>query len=488
MTARGATLAVFAGIYAVTLALTLYRIDAPLLDYYPVRQVQTAEITRNLYRADHNPFVPKRFNGPDLKAFILEFPLYNSVVALGYALTGGVHETIGRLVSLACWIGAGLCLFGFVRPNYGDAVALASVFFFHLSRIGIQISRSFQPDAMMVFLALAALYSWDRWLRREHPGIPLAPAVITTLALLVKLPIAHIALPIGYLALFADGRKRRLMLAAGTIALAVALAWNTHARTATIAETPDFAGNWVLSNWFSLSRLAGADFYRTLFAIWRADLFGSVAFLLAAFGALMRPSGARERVFHVWLAGVTAYILFFNAHVVTHDYYNVPLLAVGAVFAARAFADIPRLVAGLFVPGRLAQAAVAAMVVLTTASYLRTQAYAVLPSERGVLPTSAELQRLANPEAVVVVGSQVLGYYADRRSFELAPGTPDAVARLERYRARGAELFATADRTRFLSDEPLRTHLQQHYPLISQGEHFLIFALKGPAGRGSDAR
>lgn len=139
----GAQRAALAAIYVITLALSLHRLDLPLLEFYPVRQIQTADITRTLYQVDWNILKPVRYNGSELKAFILEFPLYNAVAALGYAATGGVHESIGRLVSVAGWLGAGFCLYVLVRRYFGDTTALVSLFFFHMSRIGIQVSRSF---------------------------------------------------------------------------------------------------------------------------------------------------------------------------------------------------------------------------------------------------------------------------------------------------------------------------------------------------------
>lgn len=477
---RASVTAALAGIYLVTLTLTLHRIDLPLLEFYPVRQVQTAEITRNLYRVDHNIFVPKRFSGPELRAFILEFPLYNAVVALGYAVSGGVHATLGRLVSVGSWLGAGLCLFALVRPYYGDRVALGSLFFFHMSRLGIQVSRSFQPDAMMVLLSLATLLAWDRWLRDKGSGVPVAAAICGVAALLVKLPIVHIALPLAYLTRFVSPRQRRWMAGCAIVAIGAAVVWHSHARAANMMETPEISGNWHLGNWFSVALVTSQSFYVSLYAIWRGKVFGTTVFMLAVYGALMRPPSPRHGVFHVWLISVIAYLLMFNRHAISHDYYNVPLVAVGAVFAARAFDAVPDLVRRLVIDSRLIQAGIVLVVVITTVGFLRGRAYAVPSSEVGVLDAAWALQRVTAPDSVVLVPGNVLAYHADRASWEVPPDADDAIERLERFRARGARVYATGDRAQFFRDAAFSGYLVGHYPVLSEGERFIIFDLTRP--------
>lgn len=89
------------------LALRLLRLDLPILEFYGERQIQTAEITRNLWREGFGGFLFPHvyWQGREAVYFVLEFPLYNALVASLYALTGGVREVLGRLVSIAAWVG-----------------------------------------------------------------------------------------------------------------------------------------------------------------------------------------------------------------------------------------------------------------------------------------------------------------------------------------------------------------------------------------------
>src|SRR5438034_1292376 len=88
----------------VGLSVRLWRLSIPLLEFYPTRQVQTAEITRNLY-FDNNILQPSvNYFGPGHTVFALEFPIYNFVVSVLYKMFGGPNEILGRLFSISGWL------------------------------------------------------------------------------------------------------------------------------------------------------------------------------------------------------------------------------------------------------------------------------------------------------------------------------------------------------------------------------------------------
>src|SRR3989338_2393761 len=83
----------------------LARLQDPLLDLSVTRQIQTAEVTRNLYRDEFNPFNTKvNYLGRDSKKLIVEFPIFNLIVVFLYKIVGGVQEWLGRFTSFITWI------------------------------------------------------------------------------------------------------------------------------------------------------------------------------------------------------------------------------------------------------------------------------------------------------------------------------------------------------------------------------------------------
>src|SRR3990167_2603756 len=93
----------FAGLIILSaLIVRIIRINQPLLEFFPPRQTQTAEITRNIYVNGWPDFwTPKvRYftNGAPIP-YVLEFPFYNGIVATAYHLFGP-NVIWGRIVSL----------------------------------------------------------------------------------------------------------------------------------------------------------------------------------------------------------------------------------------------------------------------------------------------------------------------------------------------------------------------------------------------------
>src|SRR3989338_4209843 len=94
------------------LTIRLAKINQPLLEFFPPRQTQTAEITRNIYVNGWPDFwTPKvrYFTGKPIP-YVLEFPFYNGIVATAYHLFGP-NVIWGRIVSLMFFLGSTLIFY-----------------------------------------------------------------------------------------------------------------------------------------------------------------------------------------------------------------------------------------------------------------------------------------------------------------------------------------------------------------------------------------
>src|SRR3989339_1699883 len=99
------------------LTVRLINIGFPLLEYFPERQTQTAEITRNIYKNGWPDFwTPKVRYFTDGKPipYVLEFPLYNGIIVILYHLFGP-NIIFGRLLSLTLFIISSIIFYKLVQ-------------------------------------------------------------------------------------------------------------------------------------------------------------------------------------------------------------------------------------------------------------------------------------------------------------------------------------------------------------------------------------
>src|SRR5438309_12010707 len=88
-------------VLCIALFCRLYKISRPIADWHSWRQADTAAVSRNFIKEGFNPFIPKyddmstQANGLDnpQRYRFVEFPIYNSLVALVWNFTG-INETV----------------------------------------------------------------------------------------------------------------------------------------------------------------------------------------------------------------------------------------------------------------------------------------------------------------------------------------------------------------------------------------------------------
>ena len=158
----------------------LINLNQPLLEFFPQRQTQTAEITRNIYVNSWPDFwTPKvRYFTDSPIPYVLEFPLYNGIVAILYHLFGP-NIIWGRIVSLTFFVLSSIVFYRLLIKTIPTFPAILAILFYSFSPLNILASRSFQPDELALFLLLFAIYK-KSWL-------------IFSLAILTKLPVAIFA-------------------------------------------------------------------------------------------------------------------------------------------------------------------------------------------------------------------------------------------------------------------------------------------------------
>ena len=155
-------LVVLGAVFVAALCLRLYRISEPLFDFSPVRQYHSALLARGFYEwllTGNLKTLP-----PD---GIIEPPILELLASLAYALSGGEHLWIPRLLSASFWMVGGVFLYLIARKIVSSNAAVFSVAFYLLAPAAVLPSRAFMPDPLMIMLLMISVYTILRY--HEHP-------------------------------------------------------------------------------------------------------------------------------------------------------------------------------------------------------------------------------------------------------------------------------------------------------------------------------
>src|SRR5437868_8716714 len=178
----------------------LIQIDQPFIDPWSWRQSDVAAIARNFSENGYHFTRPQiDWAGNEAGYVGTEFPILPFVAALFYKVLG-VQEWIGRMQGVVFFAAALPFFFLLARRVFGAVVAGWATFFYAFAPLSIVASRAFMPDIPSLSLALIGMYFFLRWIEEERFRWVILSAVLVSLALLIKLPMAIVGAPLLYLA------------------------------------------------------------------------------------------------------------------------------------------------------------------------------------------------------------------------------------------------------------------------------------------------
>jgi 4-amino-4-deoxy-L-arabinose transferase-like glycosyltransferase len=504
-----------------TVLASSYTIGVPFSASF--REAQTAMITRNLWRDGWSGLLMPRIDwfGSEPGYMLLEFPLYNALVAVLYAVFG-LHEWLGQLVSLTCSMGAILFVYGIARRTDGERVAVVAATLATLTPLQQFIGQCYLPEPLLILCLLAALYTMLRYAEEDKNVWLLLATLTATAGLLVKSPAAlALMLPLAFLAWTRHGRRvalRPAVWAAVIVALGVYTAWQRHADHVNAQFYPYFvstAPSHMLWNFGPLEMRWDWHFYARIAG--RLFVYLSPLIVLVAVAALFkRPANPRAWLWHIWLAANGCYVLLCaNLHF-RHKHYQIVFVPIFAVLAART------MVAGW--PRWRSAVAAGIALLLVYDVWIARQICRELRAPV-VERACAALREVSAPKDLVVVAAfdgagGMTGnlhnipawlYYADRRGWNAPMYEQFGMAAVEQYRRQGARwllldlltqpdgalnstdhkttgwsrtraLFGGAENPRSRTDErlaQLAKELTDRYPRARAGDgEFVIFDLR----------
>ena len=490
------------------LAIRLYGINLPLVDSHQVRQAQTAMMARNLYEDNMNIFRTRLdFFGNVPGYIIMEFPLMHGITALLYYLFG-VHEVIGRLVSVVFSVGAMLLMYSLARQFLSVADAFAALVLYAFSPMNIFFSRAFMPESSMMFFMVGSIYFFLKWLGKQTLTLYLTAVLFAAFACLTKPTAAVIFAPI-VTAWFLKHRwnllRRFDFWLYMFLTMMPGILWAVYAYYFNKMNPCDNLG--FGSNWIQLITTRGfvnlwlePRFYTFVGGSIILLLLTPLGFIGTAIGVLCAGRGDRRKILYLWLGAIIVYFYVFAGANSGHIYYHLPLLPVAAIFfgfTVEWLLSKHKLIKKMFKRKLSVWLWIAFVLLVLTGygiGYFKYFKYMYSNRMPYVLEIS-EIIKKHTPENRFIIDNGsglltgVLSYYSHSRA-QYFTVSDRAIADLEDLRAYGATTFVRMETKYGNRVQATKGHkdfwhyLNETYEPIALTDHYLIFDLRVPIKGG----
>ncbi len=464
-----------AGLLILGFVLRTYRIDEPLADWHSWRQTDTASVSRNFVKDGFNLLYPQsdsllalnEYGLPNPNRwFINEFPLYNAVVAALYKIFG-VHESIGRYVSIIVSTLGALFLYLLAKDKLGLFVAVVTLLYYQLNPYNIYYSRVFMPDPTFVSLSIISLYLFSKWVASASGKIGACFVLVFSLAMLVKPYAIFLYIPLFYLLIEKKGysslkNKKNLFLL--FFPLLPLVLWRFHAY---LHPEGTFASKWLLNG--DGIRFKGAFFRWIIYDRLNRLIFATGGFVLFVMGSVKSYSQKNSRLFTAWLLGILAYIVVFAKGNVNHDYYQLPIVPVGSVMFALGAKWI--IDSSKSLSSKLANTALVSFLLLISIAFgwYEVRGYFNI-NNRAIVEAGRKIDALTPPDSLVIApyqGDPAFLYQTNRHGWPIGGDIDNKIKS-------GADYYVTTSR----DDE--YQELKERYGLLHETDNYSIIKLGEP--------
>jgi 4-amino-4-deoxy-L-arabinose transferase-like glycosyltransferase len=480
-------------IFVLGTGIRLLDLTDPPLDYFPQRQLRGAIIARAIYYQ----LLPSADPSVRDQAVYLantmdknEPPVFESLVALTYLVTGGEQLWVARIFAIIFWLLGGIALYLLARRMTSPVAAIAPLIYYFFLPWSVIFGRTFLPDLPMMMLTLWVAYSLYRWGETPTWKWAILTGLLAGLASFVKLPaVFPILLMLVGVVLATLGFKKAIKSSQVWVMAALFII---------------FPAVWylvVISDWSSayvgftvalLNNLIQPSFYMrwVIFAGGLVDL--GVAIISFA-GVWLLPKKARIIPLALW-GGYLLYGMAFAHHIITHEYYSIPLIpAVALSLAPIAGLIFDRIAAR----GKLAQWALVGVLVFSI-GYSAWMARSIMYGKNyrdetiGWLKVGQALPKEGNLIGITHEMGYRLAYYGWRHVTPWLYTSDDEQALSStadpqsEFKTRfenatiGQDYFVVTLMNDFNNQPMLKSYLYDHYPIYAEGDGYLIFDLTKP--------
>lgn len=324
--------------FVLGLAVRFYDLkDAPL-DFHPTRQLHSALIARGMYYqtlADAPEWQKALSYKQWQKEGLIEPQIMERLTALTYQVIGSEQLWAARVWAILFWTLGGVFLCLLANELFGLAGAALGVIYFMLWPYAVTSSRAFQPESLMVAAIIFGLWAAMRWMKQPSWGRLVVAGLSCGIAIYIKsVAVFFIAPALAGLLLsafsFKDLLRNKQVWALFVLAIAPYLAYHVYAMYVLK----------LLESQFSLRFFPNLWKDPVFYLQWVGQIksvMGLEVFLTALVGILVLPKKPWKGMLIGLLAGYLIYGFTFSYHISTHDYYQMPMLALTALGLAAMF-------------------------------------------------------------------------------------------------------------------------------------------------------
>ncbi|MFT5526744.1 MAG: hypothetical protein ACI9HK_004724 [Pirellulaceae bacterium] len=391
---------------------------------------------------------------------IIEPPIVESLAAAGYYVSGQEMPWLGAAFTSLFWLAGGYFVFATGR-HLSDGIfgGLLATAFYLLSPFGMVVSRSFQPESLMVFAFTIAMWQAVRRPPLESLKNALTFGAIAGIAILVKPGIVFLPLlGLVFLPILME-RGIHQVLSTRSTYIVVGLMLVPSVLYVVLCLSHQ------LDSKLLPQLLLSSEFY-TAWLVQVERTIGWVALLAACLGGCLMAGQKRNWSGLGLLAGYVAYAMFFTWHTMTHNYYQAPLVPIIAVCMSP-LAELARAGLKKYELVNWARAACAAVLVIAVLRF-------GLPSLKFVKSTEQQQkrediyreigQRVGNGNTVICL-SEEYGLPLMHHGWIVTQWWPTA-ADLRHLAARGVEQESSQMKLRKLIAE----HRPSHFVITNMAE------------------
>jgi hypothetical protein len=491
---QAAEIVIFLAILGLGLFLRFTDLTDPPLDFHPMRQLRGATLARSIYYQmlpNADPDLVQKAMAATRTISTQEPRILEHLVATTYLLVGGEHLWIARVYSILFWSIAGLVFFSLARRMVSTSGALVSLAYIMLLPFSVAVSRSFQPDPFMVMWIALTVLAATRWGEKRSWKWAVVTGLLAGWTMLVKITAVYYLSPTLLMLVLTNWKPRQWIRDLGVwLAAALAILFPAGYYLLSIGgQSSGWFADWALG--FTNQLVDPAFYIQWLKYI---DYLFEMPLVWLALAGTLLISRTKDRLL---LSGLWAgYLLFgisFPYPIRTHEYYSIMLIPViglslapiGRLFFS-ALASQPRFWRWLVVP-----------VVLLAVSYPSWLVYTgMIGTDYRQESAGWEKISAALPEGNIVGLTHDYGMrmaYFGWRPVRTWPTTSDFALLAQSnvgYSEDFKSLFVTetAEMDYFLvtllgeleSQPMLKARLYENYPLLQDGEGYLLFDLRHP--------
>lgn len=331
------------------LALRLYRVTNPILDWHSFRQADTASVTREYVKHGVDLFRPKYLDHSNIQTGkdnpegyrLVEFPIVNGLIAQVIRWSPNLPlELTSRLFSIAMSLITLVTLYLLVKNLSGEKLAFWTVMVFAVLPYAVYYSRVTLPEPSFLAVSVLSLYTLERYLHKAHFSWWLLSAFALALAFLLKPFVAFLA-PV-YIWLTFQKRGWKIFTSFDVMALGLVSVVPFYFWRKWIATFPTGipASDWLFNG--NGIRFRPAWFRWLFFERLTKLILGWVGLAFAVLNVVELPKLKTKSwwqqdwtLYAVWWLSVLMYFSVIATGNVQHDYYQVMILPIVCITLAR---------------------------------------------------------------------------------------------------------------------------------------------------------